>query len=315
MAAGGFAAALGLWGCKNGNLFGSFHKEGTGTPAAVLSDAKAALANREFNNAQSYYEKVLVNEPKNSEALYGAATATMGSAGLDLGTLLANVITTKQTLPASGPALHAALSQASLGVSAVSAAPDANSLLNSLDLAAMRAHMNKIICYLLKIRSGHADGRVPRDNINVMVSLAITRTLRAVLRTLDNNLVDIRKKSDGKSYEVVYVDKTNIKDACSNGILKASLDDLFGAVESIKSAVEKVNPSATSTLAEVKDDIKASFKDFQKAITDLNTDTDSANDIPASCVSLVNSYDVESILQPPSQDPGNCLTQGACCAQ
>src|SRR5687768_534468 len=87
--------SMALSGCKDGNLFGGFRKAGSGDKVSLMSDAKAALANREWNNAKSYYESVIAKEPGNTEALYGAAVATMGTAGLDLGTLLSNVIASK----------------------------------------------------------------------------------------------------------------------------------------------------------------------------------------------------------------------------
>src|SRR5262245_26890074 len=86
------AGSLAFWGCKNGNLFGGFHSKGSGDLADLLSDARSALAQRQFNNAKAYYDAILGKDGNNSEALYGDATATMGNAGLDLGVLLSHIL-------------------------------------------------------------------------------------------------------------------------------------------------------------------------------------------------------------------------------
>ncbi|MBI4396344.1 MAG: hypothetical protein HY548_04555 [Elusimicrobia bacterium] len=297
---------LALWGCKNNNLFGTFHEKGTGDSAALLSDAKSALAKREFNNAKAYYESLISKEPRNSEALYGAATATMGTAGLDLGTLLSNVITSKQSAPAAR-GIPGVIEYASIGALGTASSVDSNSILNSLNLSALRGNINKIVCYLLKIRTGSGDGVIPHDNVNVMISLSITRALRAALRMVDSGLVDLRKTSNGKNFDVVVTGTVaTLNNACvDGGAMELAADDFIGAVESFTSAFNKVNPGDGSTIKEMKEDLKNAFAELK---SELNTAG------ATNCVTLLSKakYDTTN-LTPPTQDPGDCLTLGSCC--
>jgi hypothetical protein len=302
LAAMAFAATVALAGCKNGNLFGGLRKEGTGDAPTLLADGKAALSRKQYHNAQTYFEAVLAKEPGNSEALWGAAAASMGVAGLDFGTLLSNVITTKASAPSP---LTQALRAASTGGAG---APSADSILDALNLAGLRSQINKIICHLLKIRVGGTDGVIPRDDVPMLVSLTISRTLRAVLRTVDSGIIDVQTSGDDTDFEVEILDENKIKDVCAPGqTLEKALDDLAGAVESLQAAVLKVNPDSGSTLSEIRNDI-------QNAFNELKQDVKNISGLPQACTDLINSskYDVNN-LSAPTQDPGNCLSQGACC--
>jgi len=305
-------ASLALWGCKNGNMFGGFHKKGSGDAASLMSDARSALANREFNNAKAYYEAILAQQPTNSVALYGAAVATMGTAGLDLGTLLSNVVASKGA-PASG-SLAQLIDSAAIGAPGA-ATVDPRSVLNNLNLTALRLHINTIICYLSRIRAGRGDGVIPRDDVSTCLSLTISRTLRAVLRTTDPTVgvADIRKSANGKDLEVVITASgATINDYCGGTsgkgkTMEATLDDLAGAVEALGAAFNKVNPGVDATLTEIKADINKAFTDFK---TDVK-----AQGVNAACAGLLDSakYDVLNLPVPTTDD---CAQLGqACCSQ
>jgi len=300
------AGALAMGGCKNNNLFGGMRKEGSGSTATVLSDAQAALINKEYNTALSYYQTVLAREPNNSEALYGAAAASFGAAGLDMGQLMANVVNTQQNA-APAATLSAALDYAMVGAPGA-VTVNADSLLYNLNLDGLRAHLNKTICFLLKIRTGRSDGSIEPDKINVLVALTVTTTLRAVLRVLDSGLVDIRKSSTGKDYTVELVGSSaDINAACvSGGVVEKTLDDLVIAVQSLQTAVLKINPASDSTISEIKADIQAAFNEFKSDISNAGT--------YPNCATLIAlpKYDVSS-LQAPTADPGDCASMGTCC--
>ena len=81
---------IGLTGCQNGNLLGKLHDSGdSSNTETLLSDGNVALDNGDYAAALGYFQRVLDNDSDNSLALYGAATASAGLSGLNLGQLLA----------------------------------------------------------------------------------------------------------------------------------------------------------------------------------------------------------------------------------
>jgi hypothetical protein len=297
------SASFMMWGCKNGNLFGGFHKRGSGDATALLSDAKAALANREFHNAKAYYESVLAKDPKNSEALYGAATATMGTVGLDMGTLLANVITAKGTSGAG--ALQREIQNATFLPNITQEEIDRLSILKGLDLDNLSDGIDQIVCFLLKIRSGSADGKISPKDISVLLSVGITCILRSILRPLERNVIDLRQTADGKDFEIVIIDRNKLAEICSDGTLENSVRDMLGALQSFLTASSELKSKSGSTLGELSAELKKSVEAFK---TKFNAEADAAGNVPQSCRDFVNNTinDLDN-LQPPTRDPGDCL--------
>jgi hypothetical protein len=308
MAAVAFIGSLALCGCKDGNLFGGFRKEGSGDTTTLLSDAKAALARHEYNNAKSYYEAIIAKEPTNSQALYGAATATMGTAGLDFGTLLSNIVTAKQT----APSLHQAMQYSAVGVHQNSPLVSDLSILASIDLNNLSGSIDQIVCYLLKIRSGFADGKIKKDDISLLLGVGINCIIRSILRPLSENVIDLRQTADGKDFDIVILDANKLDDVCSNGVLQSSAADFAGGVQAIQEVINILRPSSGSTLSDLKPDLEAAFEKFKTKINNQaaanNADGDSTNDVPTSCLDFVNSFNVNT-LTPPAKDPGDCLNK------
>ncbi len=297
-----FVGLLSLWGCKDGNLFGGFRKEGSGDTATKLADARAALSRKEFNNARAYYESILASNPRNSEALYGAATATMGSSGLDLGTLLSNIITTNGAPAAGSQSLGDVIRSGAIGAGASSVNPD--SLLDGLNIDALKNNLNIIICYLSRIRVGNSDGVIPSDDVSTLLSLMITRTLRAVVRVQDLGLIDIRKV--GSSYDVVVTGSTTDLDSyCANGQIEKSLDDIAGAVDSLRAVIVKLNPSTGSTLSEIETDVNDAFAKFKQKIKDSDT--------AAACDPVANKFSTVASIPSPFPSTEDCANTGPCC--
>jgi hypothetical protein len=306
-------SAIAFWGCKNGNMFGGFHKKGSGDTASLLSDAKAALSRREFNNAKAYYESIVAKEPRNSEALYGAATSSMGTAGLDLGTLLSNVITAKTAAPSG--ALAENIQLATIGVGAGAIDPNtvnSLSILKGLDLNNLSGGIDQIVCFLLKIRSGNADGKISPEDISVLLSVGITCIIRGILRPLEQNLLDLRQTADGKDFTVVIIDGNKLGALCADGTVQNSIRDLAGALQSLVVAVNQLAAAPNSSIAGLKLDMKTAFQQFQTKFNTIananNTDSNPNNNVPASCMSFVNSFDPDN-LTPPTLDPGDCLNK------
>lgn len=292
-----FLGALALWGCKNENLFGRFHEKGTGDNASVLSDAKSALARREFANAAGYYETILSKDPRNSEALYGAATATMGSAGLDLGTLIANVMTTDQAAAPAARALSDGLRSAAMGAPGAATADDPLSLLYGLDIVRLDRALDRTICFLRKIRSGNTDGVVKPDNINMLVNLAVCSILRSVTRPYTEHLIDIRTTSDGKDYTIVILSEANVKASC--GIVDASARDLANAYQAIKEASLVLKQKPGDTLYDLRLDMRDAFGELKMKIRDIPG-------VPAACTDFLVTVIIDT-YDGLSSDPGNCL--------
>src|SRR5262249_46837435 len=86
------AGTLSLTSCKNNNLFGRLHHPGDSSDTKTLiSDANEALRQRNYQSSLDLFNRVLNNDPNNATALKGAAVAQLGVAGIDFGTLVANL--------------------------------------------------------------------------------------------------------------------------------------------------------------------------------------------------------------------------------
>jgi hypothetical protein len=314
LALAGLTAGTAFTGCKNGNLFGSLHKRGSGDALAQLSDGKAALARREFANAKAYFESVLAKEPRNSEALYGAATASFGTAGLDLGTLLANVVTLKNSAPSPVSGLGEAIQTGQIGAPGAINQEDLNSLsiLKGLNLDNLSDGIDQIVCFLLKIRSGNADGKISPADISLLMSVGITCIIRGILRPLEVNVLDLRQTADGTGFDIVIIDGDKLKDLCADGTIQRSIQDLAGALQAVQTAVKELNANSSSTVGGIELDLRSAvnqFKQkFQQKFDETNSDGNPNNNIPSSCNQFVQSFNVNA-LTPPTQDPGDCLNK------
>lgn len=208
---------LGFTGCSNGNLFGGLHNRGDSSDTeTLLSEASNALREKDYGAARNLYERVLAQDPKNSDALYGAASAAIGSSGLNLGNILSNVV--KQT-NAAPSILGLADLIADSRESIRPAASNANSLLAGVDLEALNAVIDTAICRLSKIVAGAADGSIPPNDIDVLLNLGSLCVIRGVLKPLRENLMDIRNNNG--TYEV-YIDPTLTAGVCDGSQLVGS---------------------------------------------------------------------------------------------
>ncbi|HOW27893.1 MAG TPA: hypothetical protein PK876_05280 [Elusimicrobiota bacterium] len=286
--------ALNIWltGCgKNGNIFGGMHEKGSSTDSAsLMSDARTALINKEFANAKAYYEQLVAKEPRNSEALYGAAVSNMGSAGLDLGTLVSNIVASNNAAPAAR-ALADELRSASLGVPGA-VTTDARSLLNGLDTVRLDAALDRVICFLTKIRIGATDGRIKMNDVDMLINLGVCHLLRAIIRPQTAGLVDIRTTADGQGYDVV-ITKSGSLDSY-RGTIDMAATDLLAAFQCIKEATRELNATTGDTIADMQTDFNKAFNDFQTQVNGQLT-----NDLAYNA----NTYNAFT------SDPGDCLTK------
>lgn len=237
-----------LSGCSRSNIFGWAHSSGSvKTATALSSDAYTALQNKDYAKAIDYYTQILNSDPGNSEAIYGYAVAQLGSAGIDIASLITNMIQNQ-----SPSVSHLAPAMASL----VSAAPGTN-LLPSTILAnkvAILAALNKILdpTKLPKIAAGTADGKIKPDDADVNVNLAFCYMLRAALRLTDY----VTFNTD---YSVSSV--TGGADAKSPAI--ESIKDIIRAYHRVQIVVGKLEPGKKTSLTDLAGDINTLLGKFK----------------------------------------------------
>lgn len=242
-------------GCKNNNLFGDLHDEGSGDAQSLVADANAALANKEYDKANSYYEKALAQDPRNADALYGQAAAAMGLSGLDVGQLVANLTTS-----GGGAGFSGALAQSNIRPSS-SQAVDSTSLLYGIDYAKLDTALATVIENLEKIRMGYGDGKVAPDNPSLLINLGVARVLKAATSPLSNNLLDIRE-SDNSFTVVELVDRTTFNSGQCD-VVENSVKNLVWGYLNLRDAATKLNLVSGSTLTDIKEDVDDLFEDYR----------------------------------------------------
>lgn len=255
----GLAALLAvilISGCKNNNLFGGLHDDGSGDAESLVADANAALASKDYDKANSYFEKALAQDPKNSDALYGQAAAAMGMSGLNIGQLVANLTSDG----ASGASLAVHLSQ-STERRAIAPAVDARSLLYGIDYAALDVALATVIENLERIRMGFGDGRIAPDNPSLLINLGVARVLKAATSPLSNGLLDIR--DTGESFEVVELVDHNSFTAGQCDVVEDSVKNVVWGYLNLRDAATKLSLVSGSTLNDIENDVNSLFTQYR----------------------------------------------------
>ncbi len=283
--------SLALTGCKNGNLFGGLHQEGTGDSASLISDANAALADGDYASALKYFEDALAQDPSNSDALYGAAVAKMGNSGLNVGQLVANLMT--NGTPGGAPALSSGLAAASLGGGGA-VGTDSQSILFNIDIDALDAGLEKATCYLQRIKLGLGDGSVAPNDVNMLVNLALCRILRAATQPLQQGLVDIRKTPDNQNYQFDRIASAPFNGGQCAVVEMAVRNVVWGYQALNEAAVIVLGQRAGNTLFDLQNDFRTLYTNNKTSLeTDTGCDFSAVNDNPD--------------LEPAPTTPGNCL--------
>lgn len=247
--------AVGLFGpagCQNENLFGSLHKDGSGDARSLVADGNAALADLNFAAAEDYFNRALSQEPRNGEALYGAAVAAMGRSGLNLGQLLSNLMTSNPG--SSAAALRSAVMTAAPG------AP-ADSILFGISIPDLHNALKAAIPLLERIRLGLSDGTIPADNPNMLINLGLCRILHAATWANLKGVFDI--EVSGSDFNVV------LTGGCSPDIFTAAEEAAWGA-RYLGQAASKLNQTTGDMLF----DLQADAADlYDNQIDDLGCGT------------------------------------------
>ncbi len=279
-------------GCKNGNLFGGLHDRGdSGKIEYLLSDAAVALRGKDYSSALALYERILAQDPNNSEALYGAATAAIGSSGLNFATILSNVVSQTSTLSIMGLADFVAESRE--GVRSNAAGP--TSILRGVNIESLSLVIDRSICRLNKIATGRANGQISTRDIDVIVNLGVLYTLRAVVKPLNYNLIDITNTAG--SYQVdVKVDLNN--NVCDGSQLVGSFSSagtqqafIQGIITDIANGYSLLNKAALILNISGDRIIPKVRADVSDAVNDLLTD----GSMPANCVTQFNNAGISSV--------------------
>ncbi len=255
----GLAALLAvilISGCKNNNLFGGLHDDGSGDAESLVADANAALASKDYDKANSYFEKALAQDPKNSDALYGQAAAAMGMSGLNIGQLVANLTTDG----AGGSSLSANITQ-STERRVITPAVDSRSLLYGIDYAKLDEALGTVIVNLETIRMGYGDGKVAPDNPSLLINLGVSRVLKAATSPLANNLLDIRDM--GGSFEVVELVDRSTFDGDQCDVVENSVKNVVWGYLNLRDAAIKLNLVSGSTLNDIKSDVDELFDQYR----------------------------------------------------
>ncbi|MBA3065361.1 hypothetical protein KJ633_01085 [bacterium] len=264
--------------CDNKNLFGKFHKAGSSSSVEVLlSDANAALANDNPAEAKAIADKILINNPNNSEALYISAAAGLKEAGFDVAGIITSVIGSTSTA-------------------------DADSLLESfanLDINAIAKAISKSVEQLKQIADGNTDGVISYKDIDVNLNLGILEVLDAVLNIIDfnDNYVILNDTSDvvnvDDNYNVTvkvgtgpYKSVGDLTDADIVQLKNDYGDDLANkvndsiaqvetAVAHFTTAADGIGGDGSSTMNDLKNtvnnDLKSALDDFYSKLTSTST--------------------------------------------
>lgn len=256
-----FAAILLASGCGKGNIFSWAHKPGSVTTTESLSsDAYSALLNKDYAKAMEYYAKILQADPNNSEAIYGYSVANLANSGIDIASLISNMVSENAAAPTR---LSPAIS------SLVFAAPGSNLLPATIISNRVSIHIavNEVLAtnLLPKIVQGRADGKIKPDSADVNINVAFCLVLRAALRL--NDLVEF-----DTDYNATI--KPGVSQAALSDAARASLMDIASAYQRIKLIAAKFNKK--TSMSDLNDDISKLFNDLK---TDLAAQGVSVSDI------------------------------------
>jgi hypothetical protein len=250
----GLVGVLGLVSCKNNNLFGDLHREGSGDAESLVADGQAALGNSDFAEANNYFSQALSKDPGNSAALYGQVAAQMGLSGLSLGQLISNLTQGNSSL--GSPALRGAIQEASLG-----ATSGGRSLLFGIDAGQLDDSLKVVIKNLETIHMGLSDGKIARDDASLLINLGLARLLKGVAGPLRQSVVDITES--GGSY-VAEVTPGALPGGCP--VVVNAVYHVAWGFQNLSEAAVKLNLVLGSTLSDITKDVDALYKNYTSAV-------------------------------------------------
>ncbi len=271
------AAMLGLTGCQNGNLFGKLHSSGSsGNTETLFADGDQALRNQDYSSALTLYERILDGDPRNSRAMYGAAAASAGVSGLNLGQILANVFNHDGSLNTSSLSLGEAITSNVVGVGSSASATLTNSIVSGI-LEAVRAQsFQHILTWIHDLSTGASDGVIAADDVGMLIDGTICYLCYAAGDLISQGIADI--VNDNGTMKVVSATTAHAycsDSANSTKIIQTGQEIAF-AYFLINNASKK---SSSSLIARFRDDI---YK-----VVNEGLDSDGISDLDPACVSVL----------------------------
>jgi len=249
------------FGCGKNNIFSWAHSAGSSSGISALStDASQALQNKDFAKALEYYSKILDSDPNNSEAIYGYSAAKLADSGMDISSLVANLVRQNNSPAYNRLAPAIAFAASSSPSSTATLLPD-KIITNRVKI---RAAVDDVLNskHLLKIIKGMADGKINPDSADVNLNIAFCLVLRAGLKVYDSGSIQL---NDDYS---VTVNSQNMSVANDAG------KDIASAYNRIQIVVTKLNLANDSSIANIKSDVNKLFADLKSKITGFSVNID-----------------------------------------
>ncbi len=282
------SVALSLTACSEFNLFGWVHKKGSSNDTDVLiSDGEVALNKKDYDSAETYFGKVLEQEPNNSVALYGYSAAVLGGSGLGLADIISSVIQ-EASSGSPSPVINQS-DYANLFSPAQISSNMENLIPETLDLKKLYDTAKKVIPKLKKIADGEGNGIIPADDVDVNINLAILLAIRAACGLLDTNgdgepggigdLVEVysdysvelptQADLDALTEEEISSMRDQVQDAIWDIVGGGSVPYDKGAVDYILAAIDKIGAKSGSALSDLKNNIDEFESDKDEGIAAL----------------------------------------------
>ncbi|MFC1501410.1 hypothetical protein ACFL58_03050 [Elusimicrobiota bacterium] len=239
-------------GCGDNNIFSFAHSPGASSSISALSsDAYAALQNGDYPKAIEYYSKILESDPNNSEAIYGYSAAKLADSGLDISSLVANLISNDGD---GAPALQAG--RLSYAVNSIVYAAGDDDLLPATIIAnkeKIKAALAAVLdsTKLKKIIKNLTDGKISADNADVNINIAFSLLLRAAIIANEKGL-DFSSEYEASA----GVDSPEIQVAAK---------DIVSAYHRLKVVIAALNLDNDSALASIRDDMESLYNSLPAA--------------------------------------------------
>jgi hypothetical protein len=267
--------------CQNGNLFGRFHDTGeSGDINTLLSDAEIALRDRNYSQALSLYERILAQDSDNAEALYGAASAAIGSSGLNFAQIISNILA--QT--GGAPSINGLGSYINAAGESFTSQAASNSILNGVDLAALDNVIDTAICRLQKIVSGNADGSISQNDVATVLNFGSLCLIRGVLRALRSDFFDVTNTNGTYSVTPNVDFNTFCGDSANDAVLFQIARDVVGAYALFNRAVNLLNLQNNEIILQLRNDIDS-------VVVILLTDG-GPNALPTACINKLGTIGI-----------------------
>lgn len=247
-----FVSLMGLIGCENGNIFAWTHQPGSSSSApALIADGQAALQNKEFTKAVGYFQRALDADPANSEAIYGYSSARLAEAGLDVGSLVSNLVRSQQTAPSNLADSLRTITYAPMNSPLL---PDTITIRKDV----IQSALDDVLAQLPKIPRGLADGKISPANPDTNINLAFCYILRAGLR-----LVDIIEFDDDYT---VTIQGTEAQIRLSADL---SAKDIVNAYQRLRAVALELQLSDSATISRISSDVETLFNDLKSSVNAL----------------------------------------------